>query len=75
MVYMPSVNMQKGKLEVVHVFDATNGQAQNSFGSGIFLCNSILLTNKPSSRVGKFNREFVYQSELSYHMYHTILQK
>ncbi|CAC5413858.1 unnamed protein product [Mytilus coruscus] len=64
MVHMPSVYMQTGKIEIVHVFDVANGQSQNSFGSGIFLCNFILLTNKPSYSVVKFNREFVYQSEL-----------
>ncbi|VDI53599.1 Hypothetical predicted protein [Mytilus galloprovincialis] len=64
MVHMPSVNMQAGKIEIIHVFDVGIGQSRNSFGSGIFLCNSILLTNKPSSRVVKFNRECVYQSEL-----------
>ncbi|CAC5413860.1 unnamed protein product [Mytilus coruscus] len=61
LMHMPSVNMQSGQIEIVHVFDVGNG---TSCGSGIFLGNSILLTNNPSRRVVKFNRGFVYQSEL-----------
>ncbi|XP_076106114.1 uncharacterized protein LOC143074643 [Mytilus galloprovincialis] len=73
LMHGPSVNMQTGNIEIVHMFDVANGTSGNSYGSGLFFCNFILLTNKLSSRVVKFNRECVYQR--NYHIVHTILQK
>ncbi|CAC5413862.1 unnamed protein product [Mytilus coruscus] len=64
LMHIPSVNMQAGKIDIVHVFNVGDEHTQSSFGSGIFLGNFILLTNNPSQRVVKFNQEFVFQSQL-----------
>ncbi|VDI53601.1 Hypothetical predicted protein [Mytilus galloprovincialis] len=63
-MHKPSVNMHTGNIKIVHVFNVAERTSGTSFGSGLFLGNFILLTNHLYSRVVKFNRDFVYQSEL-----------
>lgn len=54
---LPRVNMRTGLIKVIHTLDIGDGTAGMSYGSGVFLANSIVLTHYASHRVLRYTHE------------------